>query len=87
METLSERILEELIYERVRLTVDLCELLAFEADLSASIERALRDCARSPEKRSKLAMDYLQQAWERVGDEIMEELCAQEKEEREMSFA
>jgi hypothetical protein len=68
---LERRILEELIYERVRVTVDLCELMAFELDLSASIERALAACAPSPGERTDLTMDYLRRAWERMSDEVL----------------
>lgn len=67
---LERRILEELIYERVRVTVDLCELMAFEMDLAASIERALVTVRGSPGERSDLLLDYLQRAWARLTDEI-----------------
>ena len=76
MAKLDKRILEELIYERVRLAVDLCELLDFESDLSVSTERALKKCARSPEERSRLTLDYLRRAWQRVADEVLGELTA-----------
>jgi hypothetical protein len=77
-ERLERRILEELIYERVRVTVDLCELMAFELALSASIERALEACAQSPGERGDLTMDYLRRAWERVSDEVLGGLLEQE---------
>ena len=41
------RLLEELVYERVRLHVDLLELIDFEKDLSQSITRALRAGSRA----------------------------------------
>jgi hypothetical protein len=75
---LERRILEELIYERVRVSVDLCELMAFELDLSASIERALSGCAESPGERSDLTLDYLQRAWERVSEEVLGGMLEQE---------
>jgi hypothetical protein len=75
---LERRILEELIYERVRVSVDLCELMAFELDLSASIERALAGCVESPGERSDLTLDYLQRAWERVSEEVLGGMLEQE---------
>ena len=45
---LERKILEELIYERVRVAVDMCRLMEFELDLASSIERALSACAESP---------------------------------------
>jgi hypothetical protein len=68
---LEQRILEELVYERVRVNVNMCELMTFELDLSASIERALTACARSPDERSTLTLDYLQSAWERVTEDVL----------------
>jgi hypothetical protein len=75
---LERRILEELIYERVRVSVDLCELMSFELDLSASIERALVACVESPGERSDLTLDYLQRAWERVSEEVLGGMLDQE---------
>lgn len=75
---LEERILEELIYERVRVSVDMCALIEFEQDLAASIERALRQCGQSAAERSDLAMTFLQRAWQRVGEEVLGELAASE---------
>src|SRR5258706_15899276 len=68
---LERRILEELFYERVRVSVDMCELMAFERDLSSSIERALSACAESQSERTDLTLDYLQLAWERLSDEVL----------------
>jgi hypothetical protein len=77
-EGLSSKILEELIYERVRVTVDLCELMAFEMDLAASIERALLAVRGTPAERSDLAMEYLQRAWQRLSDTITGEILDRE---------
>ena len=74
MPRLDRRILEELIYERVRVTVDLCKLVAFEADLRSSIRRALEQCASSPDEREGLAERYLCRAWRRVSREVGDEL-------------
>ncbi len=73
--TIDRKILEELIYERVRLAVDLCELVTFEEDLSASIERALEQCAESPRERADMTLRFLERAWERLGKEVMDELA------------
>src|SRR4051812_14746848 len=67
----ERRVLEQLIYERVRQSVDVCELMSLQLDLSASVENALSACARSPGERSDLTMDYLQRAWERLSDEVL----------------
>ena len=69
---IERKILEELIYERLRVTVDMCELMTFELDLAASIERALSACAESPGERSDLIFDLLHRAWERVTEEVLE---------------
>ncbi len=42
---LAQRLLEELIYERVRTQVDLFELTCFEVELDTSIERVMTDLA------------------------------------------
>lgn len=78
---LERRILEELIYERVRLSLDLVELLAFEADLSASIDRALQSCAASKDERNELSLRFLERAWERLSAEVQAELTAAEYRE------
>ena len=64
-------LLEELIYERVRLNVDLLELVDFERELSASIERALAACG-AREDRDRLANEHLERAWARVEREWRE---------------
>jgi hypothetical protein len=76
---LAHRILEELVFERLRLTVDLCELLEFHADLSASIQRAVEGCAATEEERSGLVLAYLEQAWTRLSGEVRAELAEQER--------
>jgi hypothetical protein len=75
---LERKILEELIYERVRVTVDLCELMDFELDLAASIERALSVCAEAPGERADLTLDYLHRAWERMTCEVLGGLAERE---------
>ncbi len=75
---LERKILEELIYERVRVTVDMCALVEFELDLAASIDRALHACAASPTERSDLALDYVQRAWDRLTEEVIGGLAERE---------
>ena len=67
---LDRRILEELVYEHVRVTVDLHELEQFEADVRASLSRALRDSAASPRERPRLLDRCLRLAWARVQREL-----------------
>ncbi len=45
MSNLRERIIEELIYERVQLDADLQELLELERDLGDSLRRAIAEAA------------------------------------------
>ncbi len=67
MSNLRERIIEELIYERVRTQIDLLQLGWFEADLDASIGRVLGKLddpgAPSPGALAELLID---EAWTRV---------------------
>ncbi len=76
--SLQVRILEELIYERVRVAFNLCELLDFQSDLSVSIDRALDDCADAPDQRADLVLSLLERAWERLSDEVLTGLAAAE---------
>jgi hypothetical protein len=71
---LDELVLEELIYERVRASVDLVELLLFEQDLEASISRALSACAAGPDDRRRLAARYIEVAWRRVEADLLDRL-------------
>jgi len=65
---LSERLLEELIYERVRTQVDLMQLGWFEADLDMSIRRVLAQLDRSgdAEPSGVLAGALIDRAWQRL---------------------
>ena len=69
MATWERKLLEELIYERVRLNVDLFELVEFERDLSESIERALASCGDKAEVRERIAREHIERAWKRVETE------------------
>lgn len=66
---LEKKILQELIYERVRLSVNLCQLVIFEQDLDSSIERALTTVEESAEARRRLTRQYVEQAWRRLEEE------------------
>jgi hypothetical protein len=61
-----ERILDELVFEKVRLGAQLCELLAFERDLDRSIFRALNQCDASAEAQR----DLLGRCFERASARI-----------------
>lgn len=63
---MHSKLLEELIYERVRLHVDLCELLDFERDLNESITRAMKASGIADPQVSDLGRRYLEQAWHRI---------------------
>jgi hypothetical protein len=63
---MEQRILEELIYERVRVSVNLCQLVICEQDLDKSIQRALRTCGGTSEERESMARTYIEAAWRRV---------------------
>ncbi len=63
---LEKRILQELIYERVRVSVNLCQLVIFEQDLDKSIERAMAACAMPTRECDKLAGNYIEDAWRRL---------------------
>lgn len=65
----QSRLLEELIYERVRLHVDLVDLIDFERDLCQSITRALRASGTHPSEEDALARRYVQKAWHRLEEE------------------
>jgi hypothetical protein len=75
---LAHRVLAELIYERVRVTIDMAELFAFEQDLAASIERALAGCDAAGLGRTELIFDYLTAAWERISDDVMGDIGRRE---------
>ncbi len=67
--TLEKQILQELIYERIRLSVNLCQLVIFEQDLDKSINRAIARCDNNAETQQGLTRKYVEQAWERIEQE------------------
>jgi len=64
--SMDRQILQELIYERIRLSINLYQLVLFEQDLERSIERAMNSCSQSDIERKKLAREYVDAAWSRV---------------------
>jgi hypothetical protein len=89
----AERLLEELIYERVRAHLDLLELGLFEADLDLSIRRILDDLDRTVHPgdddatgdapSAVLATALIDRAWERVAAEWAERGSEHEDEEHD----
>jgi hypothetical protein len=63
---MHRKLLEELIYERVCLHVDLSELLDFERDLNESIERAMKACGVEDPHADDLGRHYIEMAWRRI---------------------
>lgn len=63
------KLLEELVYERVRLHVDLLELVDFERDLDESIGRAMRECGIEDARAPEVARTYVALAWRRIEQE------------------
>jgi hypothetical protein len=63
------QVLEELIYERVRVQANLAELLDFERDLDESIGRALRDVGVSSDEAEAVVGRHVQAAWHRLEDD------------------
>jgi len=66
---LSERIVEELIYERVRVGAELLELGELERDLGASLRRAIADLPDSPSGCGEVIDRCLDRVLRRVIDE------------------
>lgn len=69
MEDLDRHILRELVYERVRVSVNLCQLVIVEQDLDKSVRRALTRCGEREEPRRALVRRYMDEAWKRVEEE------------------
>lgn len=67
--SLDRQILQELIYERVRVSINLCQLVIFEQDLDKSVRRALESCGEQGEARRALVRRYIDDAWHRIEHE------------------
>jgi hypothetical protein len=76
----ERRILEELVYERVRLAVDPGELTAFATDLARSIRRGAPEAAGA--EGHVFARRLLVRAWRRVGNDLLDAEPADELELR-----
>ncbi|HUS64748.1 MAG TPA: hypothetical protein VMZ28_09415 [Kofleriaceae bacterium] len=76
---LNARLLEELIYERVRVHVDLLELIDFQRELEDSIARAMRSCGMDGRHDPELSKRYLDLAWRRIEAEWREERSRDEE--------
>ena len=68
----DRRILQELIYERVRGSVNLCQLVVFERDLGSSVQRAHGNPEGAGANASELARQYIDDAWQRLEEEWQE---------------
>lgn len=75
---LNAKLLEELIYERVRLHVDLLELIDFQRELEDSIARAMRACGIDGSQDRQLGERYLDLAWRRIEAEWRQERSGEE---------
>ena len=65
----NQRVLEELIYERVRVHLDLAELLDFERDLDESIGRALRQAGLPIAEARELTRRHIAAALRRIEED------------------
>jgi hypothetical protein len=70
MNNLDQQILEELVYERVKLAVDLYDLLAFEEDLDLSIQRAVERLGGPAALDDNLARTLVDAAWVRLSRDL-----------------
>lgn len=77
---LDSKILQELIYDRVRGNVNLCQLVILEQELEESIQRVIGDTDGVRPKL--LALEHLKHAWDRLEREwntLREELGVAER--------
>lgn len=62
----DRRVLQELIYERVRSSVNLCQLVIFERDLTTSVQRVHGARDHESVEAAELARQYIDEAWQRL---------------------
>src|SRR5688500_7492225 len=76
----EKAVLDELVYEKLRGSFDLCALVGFQVELSASVERVLqaRRDGIQVEERSDIVMECFHRAWQRFSEEVLSELSAHE---------
>lgn len=84
---IEQRILDEMIYGRVRATVNLCQLVIIEQELDEHIQRAVSGMAPGMGagrlQPAALAREHLQRAWQRLESEwqtLREDLADAEAE-------
>lgn len=77
-EGVDRKVLEELIYDRVRLAIDVEELDAFAEDLSLSVGRALDVRHEDAGVRGRLALELIETVWARATADVLEELITHE---------
>jgi hypothetical protein len=86
---IEQRILEEMIYDRVRATVNLCQLVILEQELDEHIQRAISgtdsdvDADAALPDPAVLAREHVQRAWQRLEREwqtLREDLAHAEAE-------
>jgi hypothetical protein len=83
MSNIEQRILEEMIYDRVRATVNLCQLVIIEQELDENIQRAIQGMGAGRPQPAELAREHLQRAWQRLESEwqtLREDLAHAEAE-------
>jgi hypothetical protein len=82
----EKAVLDELVYEKLRGSLDLCAVVGFQVELSASVERVLQSRRDGPRKgtevdvedRSDIVMECFHRAWQRLSEEVLSELSAHE---------
>lgn len=80
---IETKILQELIYERVRQSVNLCQLVILEQELDKSIRRAMGGHAGSGQSPDALARGLMNEAWQRLErewDELRDNLTMIEED-------
>ena len=86
---IEQRILDEMIYDRVRATVNLCQLVILEQELDENIQRAIGgmgpdiDASAALPEPAVLAREHVQRAWQRLEREwqtLREDLAHAESE-------
>lgn len=72
MGDIEREILEELVYDRVRASVNLCQIIVTERELEESIRRAMGGADAAPGEADAMAQEYVDRAWERIERELHE---------------
>jgi hypothetical protein len=62
----NARVLQDLVYERVRFHVDLLALVDFERELGDSIDRALEGVDGAQSDGERVSRGLLEEAWRRL---------------------